>query len=147
VDRSAFDEALMQAEFAVTADRDDAAGALAVLFVVDREAFDDLVDFGAAVFEFGAFGGQLFVPFDLHQVVDLGAACLTDCCKAAARRSPMSTSLGGPLFVGPRATPHNLPVAPHCNDFGKAVRGRGAPPPAYRATRDPSPSPLRSPHG
>ena len=49
----------MQAEFAVIADRDDAAGAGAVLVAVDREAVDRLVDFGAAFLELRRFGREL----------------------------------------------------------------------------------------
>ena len=63
----------MKFEAAIIADRDDAAGALAVLLRIDREALDDLVDFRAAFFEPGAFSRQLFVPFDLQHGVELSA--------------------------------------------------------------------------
>ena len=43
----AFDETLVETEFAVIADGDDAADAGAVLLGVDGEAVDRLVDFGA----------------------------------------------------------------------------------------------------
>ncbi|MBV8109138.1 MAG: hypothetical protein JO012_05160, partial [Hyphomicrobiales bacterium] len=60
INGAALDEPLMQAEVALLADRDDNAGALAVFFGVGREAVDDRIDFGAALLELVAFGGELF---------------------------------------------------------------------------------------
>ncbi|HXC14832.1 MAG TPA: hypothetical protein VNV39_18600, partial [Stellaceae bacterium] len=61
-DSRAFDQALVQAEFAVIADCDDAAGAGPVLIAVDREAVDRLVDFAAPFLELRRFGGEFVAP-------------------------------------------------------------------------------------
>src|SRR6516165_699751 len=59
-DGGAFDEALVQAELAVVADRDDAAGAGAVFVGIQRETIDDVVDLGAAPLELRRLGRKFF---------------------------------------------------------------------------------------
>ena len=66
----------MQAEFAVIADRDDAAGAGAVLVAIDREAVDRLVDFVAAFLELRRFGRELVGPLVLADLFEFAEALL-----------------------------------------------------------------------
>jgi hypothetical protein len=73
---SSLDETLMQAEFAVIADRDDNAGAGALLVVVDGEAVDRLIDFGAAIAELGGFGREFVGPFVSLDVLEFAQALL-----------------------------------------------------------------------
>jgi hypothetical protein len=64
----------MQAEFAVVADRDDAAGALAVLLREDREAIDRPIDFVAPLLELRRFGGELVGETVFADVFELAEA-------------------------------------------------------------------------
>ena len=57
--RDAFDKTLVQTEFAAVTDRDDNAGAAAVLVAIDGEALDEIVDFGAPLLEAFGFGCEL----------------------------------------------------------------------------------------
>ena len=75
-DRRAFDEPFMETKFAVVADRDDAAGAGAVLVAVDREAVDRLVDFAAAFLELRRFGRELVAPILLADLFEFAEALL-----------------------------------------------------------------------
>ena len=64
----------MQAEFAVIADRDDAAGAGAVLVGVDREAVDRLVDFAAPLLELRRFGHEFVGEFVFADFLEFAEA-------------------------------------------------------------------------
>jgi hypothetical protein len=67
----AFDETLMQAEFAVFADRDDAAGTGAVLAAVDSEIINRLVDLGAAFVQPVGLQDEVLVPILLAGFFEL----------------------------------------------------------------------------
>ena len=76
VDRRALDEPFMETEFAVIADRDDAAGNGAVFLGIDRETLGHLVNFGAPFLEPGGFGHQCVGPLVLVDLFELLEALL-----------------------------------------------------------------------
>ena len=65
--RGAFDQALMDQELALVADRDDNAGALAVGFAVDRFGLGRLDDLVAALFETRGFHHQIVAELLVRQ--------------------------------------------------------------------------------
>ena len=66
----AFDQALMDQEAALVADRDDNAGALAVGFAVDRFGLIRLDDLVAALFETRGFHHQIVAEFLIRQLAE-----------------------------------------------------------------------------